>query len=131
MFTLLWDLASKAAAPFLAVSVLYLWWTNGQLDADLREERLAHQQTAARLETALDRAAQWQVAAEFAEKKLPPLQEALQTCWTRERQAATDAAERSAILDAARPEPRTPQERQEVVDEATRRKAMDRLNRAL
>ena len=50
-------------------------------------------------------------------------------CLEREEKSVRDAAERAAIIKQARPRARTAEEK--VVDDETRRRAVERLNRPL
>ncbi len=52
-------------------------------------------------------------------------------CLTREARAARDTAERRDILSRAKTHARTEKEQKEVVDEETRSRAVERLNRPL
>ena len=52
-------------------------------------------------------------------------------CLDRESNAARDAAERAAIVKQARPRARSAEEKNKVVDDETRRRAVERLNRPL
>ena len=52
-------------------------------------------------------------------------------CLERETKAARDAAERAAIVKQAKPRARTAEEKDTVVDDETRRRAVERLNRPL
>lgn len=87
------------------------------LESALHSEKLAHAQTRAQLENALSRA---EALADNARR-----------CLAREAQAQADAAERTVILANAATRERTPQEKEKVVDEATRSAVIDRLNRGL
>ncbi|HIW01532.1 MAG TPA: hypothetical protein H9894_10170 [Candidatus Desulfovibrio intestinipullorum] len=57
--------------------------------------------------------------------------DAAAACLAREAQTAQDAAERKDILEKARSRPRTKKEQDEVVDDETRGRAVERLNRPL
>lgn len=87
------------------------------LERALHSEKLAHAQTQKELENALSRA--------------EALAENTRRCLEREAQAQADSAERSAILAGAATRDRTPQEKEKVVDDATRSAVIDRLNRGL
>ena len=89
------------ALAFMAVAV----WKNGQLDA----ERAAHDATRAALKQAV-------AACREMEERAESLRRAL------------EEAARAEIVKKAKPGPRPPAERDQVVDDATRREAMDRLN---
>lgn len=83
----------------------------------LHSEKQAHVQTRKELENAISRA---EALADNARR-----------CLAREAQAQADSAERSAILAGAAARERTPQEKEKVVDEATRSAVINRLNRGL
>lgn len=57
--------------------------------------------------------------------------DAAAACLARESQAAKDAVERKGILEKVKPRPRTTKEQEEVVDDETRGRAVERLNRPL
>ncbi len=100
---------------------------SGQLDA----ERAGHEVTREKLAVAVREGNRWKAAAEAAEGKLPALRGAVRECLEREAQAAVDAAARKRIMEHAQPRERSPAEQKGVVDDATRKAAMDRLNRPL
>ena len=103
---------------FALVAVSYsLLLTKGALDT----ERLHH------AATALERD-QWKTAAEAYRKDAA---ENARLCLDRETKAARDAAERTSIVKQARPRARTVEEKAKVVDDETRRRAVERLNRPL
>lgn len=105
---------------FALVAVSYsLLLTKGALDT----ERLHHAATA--LED------QWKTAAEAYRKDAEAQAENARLCLDRETKAARDAAERTSIVKQARPRARTVEEKAKVVDDETRRRAVERLNRPL
>lgn len=108
----------------LLISVTRL---SGQLDA----ERAGHEVTREKLAVAVREGNRWKAAADAVETKLPALQNAVRQCLDREAQAAVDAAARNRIMEHAQPRERSPAEQKGVVDDATRKAAMDRLNRPL
>lgn len=73
----------------------------------------------------------WKARAEAAATRAEALAGNARRCLEREAQAQADAAERAAIMDAARPRPRTETEKAKVVDDETRQRVADRLNRPL
>lgn len=106
---------------FALVAVSYsLLLTKGALDT----ERLHH------AATALERD-QWKTAAEAYRKDAEAQAENARLCLDRETKAARDAAERTSIVKQARPRARTVEEKAMVVDDETRRRAVERLNRPL
>ncbi len=87
----------------------------------LETERLAHVVTAKERD-------EWK-AAEAYQKNAEAQAENARTCLDREAKAARDATERAAIMKQAKPRPRPEQE--QVVDDETRTRVADRLNRPL
>lgn len=101
------------------VAVSYaLLLTKGALDT----ERLHHAATAAERD-------HWQAAAEMYRQDAEAQGENARLCLAREAKAALDLAEREAIVRQAKPRVRSAEEK--VVDDATRRRAVLRLNRPL
>ncbi len=90
--------------------------------AELDAEKLRHEATA------LERD-QWKTAAEAYRSDAEAQAENARLCLEREREASRAAEERAAIVRQARPRPRTAEEK--VVDDETRRRAVERLNRPL
>lgn len=101
------------ALAFMTVAV----WKNGQLDA----ERAAHDATRAALKQAV-------AACREMEERAESLRRALKEAHKREAAWTLEEAARAEIVKKAKPGPRPPAERDQVVDDATRREAMDRLN---
>lgn len=91
---------------------------SGQLEA----ERLNHAAT-------LKERDEWKAAAEAYRKNAEAQAENARLCLDREAKAALDAAERTAIMQQAKPRPRPEQE--QVVDDETRNRVAGRLNRPL
>lgn len=100
------------------LAILFIW-KSGQLDA----ERAAHETTRAALEQAVTVCGQMEDRAEG-------LRRALMEAHKREAAWAQEEAARAEIVKKAKPGPRPPEERDQVVDDATRREAVDRLNMA-
>lgn len=92
-------------------------WMGARLDA----ERAAHEATRAALEQAVS-------ACEQAERRAEALRKALMEAHAREAAWAEEETARAEIVGKARSEPRPPEERDRVVDDATRRAAVSRLN---
>lgn len=92
--------------------------------SELETERLRHAATAQERD-------RWRAAAEAYRKDAEAQAENARQCLGREAKAARDAAERADILRDARPRARTAEEKNKVVDDATRRRAVERLNRPL
>lgn len=102
---------------FSVIMVGYFAHSVSEVESSLAREKEAHAQTRAKLDAALSRA--------------EALAENTRRCLEREAQAQADSAERSAILAGAATRDRTPQEKEKVVDDATRSAVIDRLNRGL
>lgn len=103
----------------VAVSLAFVI-TRGELD----DERLNHAAT-------LKERDEWKAAAEAYRKAADAQAENARLCLEREVNAARDAAERAAIVKQARPRARTAEEKDKVVDDETRRRAVERINRPL
>lgn len=108
-----------ACGWLVLVSVGTALWRSAQLDA----ERAAHETTRAALEQAVTACGQMEDRAEG-------LRRALMEAHKREAAWAQEEAARAEIVKKAKPGPRPPEERDQVVDDATRREAVDRLNMA-
>lgn len=130
-----------AMALLVCVCATLAWFQGLRLDAaraeihsaqaDLRAEQAAHNATAAALTQAQADIAALHVALAASENATAAVQGSLTAALSREAQALRDSAARKQILDALRTRPRTETEKQEVVDDETRRAAADRLNRPL
>lgn len=106
---------------FALVAISYaLLLTKGALDT----ERLHHAATATERD-------HWKATAEAYRADAEAQAENARQCLARERQAQNDAAEREAIVRRAQPRVRTDDERNKVVDDETRCRAVARLNRPL
>ena len=103
----------------VAVSAAFLI-ARDELDA----ERLSHATTAQERD-------QWKATAEEYRKNAEAQAENARQCLDRETKATRDAAERAAIVKRAKPRARTTEEKDKVVDDETRRRAVERLNRPL
>ena len=99
-----------------SLAILFIW-KSGRLDA----ERAAHEATRAALAQAVS-------ACEQAKQHAESLRGALVEAHAREAAWAEEEAARAEIVGKARSEPRPPEERDRVVDDATRRAAVSRLN---
>ena len=71
----------------------------------------------------------WKAAAEAYLENAGAQAENARQCLEREEKSVRDAAERAAIIKQARPRARTAEEK--VVDDETRRRAVERLTRPL
>lgn len=116
----------KTAVWWLAAALLIsgllgrLAWVSGELDA----ERAAHAVTEQERQ-------RWQAAAEAYRKDAEAQAENARLCLDREAKNTREEAERAAIMQQARPRARTVEEKAKVVDDETRRRAVERLNRPL
>ena len=116
-----------AACAVIALSL----WRIDHLGGELEREKVEHRQTKAELAAALEKGAGWEAACNEALASANAHSEATLACLKREVDAWLAAGERSAILQDARPRPRDEVEKQQVVDDETRKLAADRLNRPL
>lgn len=114
----------KVTILALAVAAALLLWRLDHVGGELEMERTAH------AATALERD-QWQAVAEAYRKNAEAQEENARLCLERETKAVQDAAERAAIVKRASPRTRTAEEKNKVVDDETRRRAVLRLNRPL
>ena len=94
-------------------------WMGARLDA----ERAAHEATRTALEQAV-------TACEQTEQRAEALRKALIEAHAREATWTEEEAARAEIVGKARSEPRPPEEKDRVGDDATRRAAVSRLNMA-
>ena len=99
-----------------SLAILFIW-KSGRLDA----ERAAHDATRAALEQAVS-------ACEQAERRAEALRGALVEAHEREAAWAEEEAARAEIVRKAESGPRPPEDKDRVVDDATRRAAVSRLN---
>ena len=102
-------------------------WFSGQLKA----ERARHDLTRQKLAMAVEGLEAWRATALDAEQKNTLVGELAQACLDRERRAKEDAAARAEIMRRAKPRELTEAEKKEIIDDDTRKAAMDRLNRPL
>lgn len=94
------------------------------VDGQLETERAAHRAMVMERD-------RWKTAAEACRMDAEAQAENARQCLARERQAQNDAAEREAIVRRAQLRVRTDDERDKVVDDETRCRAVARLNRPL
>lgn len=114
-----------------ALVYLLLMWRIDSLGDDLELEKKAHESTRAELHQAQEDGLGWKAAYEKARDAAQAHKDTAAACMERELQARQDRQEREAILQPARPRPRTEQEQRQVIDDETRKRAADRLNRPL
>lgn len=117
------------AACVFAVAVALTVLGFRSLRSELEAERAAHAATARSLSTALEANARWKRAGEVLEGQLAAQSGVAEACLKREAQAARAAKEREAILREARTEVEAATPQTGVVDNETRRRIADRLNR--
>lgn len=109
--------------PVVLASLLFVFlagrllWVEEKFD----RERMSHDLTRAVLEGCRENLTQM-------EDRAKALQKALEEAHAREAVWAEEDAARAEIVKRANPGPRPQAERDQVVDDATRRDAMDRLN---
>ncbi len=115
-------LAIFAIGFALAAAIQY--FAAQTLECSLAAERAAHAVTRQERDD-------WKVQAEAATTRAEALADNARRCLEREAQTQADAAERAAIMEAARPRPRTETEKAKGVDDETRKRVADRLNRPL
>lgn len=114
-----WLLSLLAAA-----CICLLLWRVSDLNTELALEKAAHETTKKERED-------WEAQAQAAKTSAEALADNARACLAREAQALADAAERATIMAEAKPRPRTKAEQTKVVDDETRRRVVDRLNRGL
>ena len=116
----------KTALWLLVAALLFsgLLGRLAHVNAELDAERAAHAVTVRECE-------RWKTAAEAYRENAEAQAENARLCLERETKAARDAAERTAIVKQARPRTRSVEEKNKVVDDETRRRAVLRLNRDL
>jgi len=113
----------------LAVALAALLAATGWLSGSLKAERAEHEAAKAALVEEVRKGEGWKAAYEEALAAIGAHREATRACLDREEQARTALEERTEILRAAQERPRSEAEKQQVVDDATRKRAADRLNR--
>ena len=121
-------IAAIAAVAFMLLAAL---WKIDSVENSLLLEKTAHTSTLKDLAAAGSRIQSLEAAYEKALEAAYAQSNATQACLDREVEAQEAARERAAIIQAATPRPRTATEQQQVVDDATRMRSADRLNRPL
>lgn len=116
----------KTAVWWLAAALLFsgLLGRLAHVNAELDAERAAH------AVTAQDRD-RWKATAEAYRGEAVAQAENARLCLDRESNAARDAAEPCGHSETGQPACRTAEEQDKVVDDETRRRAVERLNRPL
>lgn len=111
------------AASFALMAAGQYFRAHG-LENALNAEKAAHARTRAECDG-------WAKATLAARANAEALAENARACLEREAKAQADARERAAIMAQAKPKERSETEKSRVVDDATRRRAVERLNRGL
>lgn len=135
----IWGKKTWLVAGLTALLLACLAWAHVQglrLDAvradterKIQAEQIAHNSTRSELAKAKAEAARWADVATLARAATTTMQATAQAAMAREAQGRADATARKQILSEAKPRPRTDDETKEVVDDVTRYRAADRLNR--
>ncbi len=94
-------------------------------------EKANHNTTKEQLKNAMQEVKIWQALANSVNPQVLALQTQVKECLARENTARVASKEREEILRQSIIQERTQEEKQEVVDNATREKAILRLNRPL
>ncbi len=134
-----------AALVFAAMVAGGLFFRALRLAGRLGTEQARHETTRRERDAAAGEGLRWKALAEDRDRRIKALREAADQCLDRERAFREDAAAREAILREAAPVARQPgqtapkagvttgggKSHARIVDDATREKAADRLNRPL
>ena len=112
------------AVMIAALVFSLLLWRLDHICGELDAEKTAHAITVQERD-------RWQSAAEAYRKEAEAQAENARLCLNREAKTAQDALERAAIVKQAKPQIRPTEEKEKVVDDETRRRAVLRLNRPL
>lgn len=108
----------------LSLGIGYLGWDLASTYSDLTAERLDHAKT--RMERD-----DYRLKYEAEQLHADALFDNANACLEREARAQEDAKIRSRIMEKAKPRQRTENEKEEIVDDATRGAVIERLNRGL
>jgi hypothetical protein len=122
-----WLLFVIIAALVLALAAAI--WRADHLSGELALEQTLHKATKESLALEVEKGLRWKAAYEQTLVAANAHRTAAKACLDRAKAQAMAQEERTAIMQAAQPRPRTEQERQQVVNDATRKIAADRLNR--
>lgn len=96
----------------------------------LTKEKDAHAETKKALQAALATGIGWKAAYEEMESSAAAYRDTAEACLVREKDWRAAVERQESVLREASSRPRTPEERDHVVDDATRRKAAALLNAA-
>lgn len=117
------------AGLILVLALTAALWRADHLSGELATEISIHKATQEALTREVEKGAGWKTAYEYEVDVAKAHREATQACLDRTADAEKARKEREALLQAAQPRPRTETEKQQVVNDATRARAADRLNR--
>ncbi len=111
------------------VALMLSLWRISSLGGALALEESEHKTTKQALAKAIKKGKGWEAAYGKSIEAIETTNISLQSCFEREADALKDSRDRQAILDSSKPQERTQAETRQVVDDETRRRAIDRLNR--
>ena len=124
-------------AAFVLCCGLITWgYVRGSRDASaeyaalIAKEKDAHAETKKALEAALATGIGWKAAYEEMESSAAAYRDTAEACLVREKDGRAAVERQESVLREASSRARTPEERDHVVDDATRRKAAALLNAA-
>ena len=115
----------------LVLLLLLALWRIDNVQGKLKLEKSEHSKTQEQLADALEKGKQWEAAYREAKGAAERQATATQACLDREKAAIVAKEERTDILRNAKPRPQTETEKRQVVDDETRKRSADRLNRPL
>ena len=120
-----------AACAWAHVQGLRLDAVQAKTGQEITAEQAAHNATRAELTTAQQEIDALQLALACAQNSTAAVQGSLRDALVREAEAVSAATARKQILDAVRTRTRTEAETMEVIDDDTRHRVTDRINRPL
>ena len=129
--------ALLAGGGILLVALLFMYVRGVYLSGKLDTERAEHKATRLALQDAVKEGLRWKALAEAKDGTITGLQDNIKACLDREKEAQADAGARAKIMQDIRPvrpreaNPATGEKGNEIIDEETRRRVVDRLNRPL
>lgn len=106
-------------------------WRLSVVNGKLALEQSNHSRTKDALILAIEERDEWITAFALMENAAQAQQSASAACLDREARALAAQAERTGIMQAVKPRQQTQAEKQQVVDDETRKRVADRLNRPL
>lgn len=116
---------------FLVALFFLGWWRIDSLNDSLKAEQRDHKETKEARDEAVKKGNGWKKAYEEAIDSAQAHRKETQACLDREVEARTAQQEREKILQTARTRTRTAEEKLQVVDDATHKSTVRRLNRPL